>query len=127
MRWGIVMMAAALLLSGCALRSESWGGKVTCLAGRDCQIKMGRAYEFINTHALVEPKVANSTSIRTRNTRDESIFLEYNVHRIAVDQQNDVIEINVMCGRWGGCMGDPHVLADALLMCVNGKLDCDVQ
>ena len=105
-------------LAGCA-GTQVWSGDVYCVAGRDCDIKMGRAYDFVEKHSLVGMRVANSRSIMTKNTQNENIFLEFTVHKKAVDQKNDVISMSVMCASFTGCTGDPQAMADAMLQYVN--------
>ena len=114
----LLLLGVVLLLAGCA-GTEVWSGDVYCVAGRDCDIKMGRAYDFVEKHSLVGMRVANSRSIMTKNTQNENIFLEFTVHKKAVDQKNDLISMSVMCASFTGCTGDPHAMADAMLKYVN--------
>lgn len=113
------------LLTGCALsKIESWEGDVGCDAGRDCEVKMGRAELFIETYSMAPLKVASSRTLQTNNSGDRNSLLEYWVRKRALDRQHDVISISVTCGNWAGCIGDAHKTADALLMCIRGEVPC---
>lgn len=117
-------MAAVLSLSACS-HMESWGNDISCKAGRDCEVKMGRAQAFVIKHSQASLKTASSRTIETSNGGDGKILLHFIVRKRAQDQSHDVITAYVDCGSFSGCIGDPHLMADNLLSCIESGTACE--
>lgn len=111
----LLIVGVALMLAGCASKMEEYSGKVLCNAGRDCEVKMGKAVEFIRKYSNSPITISTGHHIQTSSAKAYSSFVGWDVQRTAVDTKHDSILATVYCLNDIGCVEHSQIMADGLL------------
>ena len=109
---------ACLLLAGCAA-TRAPVTVVECRAGKDCEVKWGKAILFVKAYSEEPIHSINNYRITTSRPKDRGNILSFEVTKIANSGNSYQIILEVWCHSLIACEDDPVKAAETFVNYVN--------